>query len=285
MAPSSCVIFLHYSVGRRLPRRSKCACVIRAVPNKSLLPYYVALWLVQIHIRPTSTGGISLRATVKLATSTFTSTPPPLAASSGQRSPSVESVSTPTFATGLPFPSHSSNTLKRARENEPFFHWHKNAAEGHASVDDFTSDDLLFPHDDDDEDELLPLFPTATPLPHISISAMPTASPAIDIGTSRQSSSSPRTQQSALTSQIRQSNSQERADSSMGAPALPDNNGLDVRNRQESVSMLGTTPYGARQIPSGARLDRRESQYNMSNSLIGGMSWGGISMGSFIRDE
>ncbi len=49
--------------------------------------------------------------------------------------------------------------------------------------------------------------------------------------------------------------------------------------------MLGTTPYGARQIPMNGRLERRESTYNMSNSLVGGMSWGGISMGSFIRDE
>jgi transcription factor SFP1 len=47
--------------------------------------------------------------------------------------------------------------------------------------------------------------------------------------------------------------------------------------------MFGTTPYGARQIPI-ANGQRRENGA-MSGSLVGGMSWGGISMGSFIRDE
>ncbi|CAK1357297.1 Transcription factor SFP1 [Cercospora beticola] len=113
---------------------------------------------------------------------------------------------------------------------------------------------------------------------------MPAPTPAIDIATSRQSSGSPRTQQSNLTTQIQQSNSQERSGSSMAAPALPDH-AHDLKPRQESVSMLGTTPYGARQIPMAGRLDRRESAYNLSNSLVGGMSWGGISMGSFIKDD
>ncbi|KAF2216085.1 hypothetical protein CERZMDRAFT_35078 [Cercospora zeae-maydis SCOH1-5] len=113
---------------------------------------------------------------------------------------------------------------------------------------------------------------------------MPAPTPPIDIATSRQSSGSPRTQQSNLTTQLQQSNSQERAANSMAAPALPDH-AHDMKPRQESVSMLGTTPYGARQIPVGGRLDRRESAYNLSNSLVGGMSWGGISMGSFIRDD
>jgi transcription factor SFP1 len=56
---------------------------------------------------------------------------------------------------------------------------------------------------------------------------------------------------------------------------------IPQRNRQDS-NMLGTTPFGARQIPPGNQ--RRES-YQMSGSLVNGMSWGGISMGSFIRDE
>ena len=58
------------------------------------------------------------------------------------------------------------------------------------------------------------------------------------------------------------------------------------RGRQESVGMLGTTPYGARSIPARDGM-RRESNV-MSGSLMNGMSgmsWGGISMGSFIRDE
>ncbi|TKA74024.1 hypothetical protein B0A55_06173 [Friedmanniomyces simplex] len=55
------------------------------------------------------------------------------------------------------------------------------------------------------------------------------------------------------------------------------------RGRQESVGMLGTTPYGARSIPSkeGYRSDGNA----LSGSLMNGMSWGGISVGSFIRDD
>ncbi|KAF2483497.1 hypothetical protein BDY17DRAFT_324224 [Neohortaea acidophila] len=104
-----------------------------------------------------------------------------------------------------------------------------------------------------------------------------TASP-IDIATARQTSSSPRNQHSNLTSQLQHPKldvkhevSEERSDDLAPLP----------RERQESIAMLGTTPYGARAIPG-----RRESHaMGMSGSLMGGMSWGGISMGSFIRDD
>lgn len=156
-----------------------------------------------------------------------------------------------------------------------------------ASADDFDSDDLLFPPDDDDDyDSHLPLFPPADPLPASTTTAtipqireMPSSSSPIEIATSRQNSSSPRTQTSNLTSALQQETSQRNG--TMAAP--PTNGHSDMKGRQESVSMLGTTPYGARQIPMAG--GRRESSYNLSNSLVGGMSWGGISMGSFIKDE
>lgn len=152
-----------------------------------------------------------------------------------------------------------------------------------ASADDFDCDDLLFPPDDDDYDSHLPLFPTADPLSPPTtipqIREMPSSSSPIEIATSRQNSSSPRNQTSNLTSALQQETSQRNG--SMAAP--PVNGHSDMKGRQESVSMLGTTPYGARQIPAAG--GRRESSYNLSNSLVGGMSWGGISMGSFIKDE
>ena len=62
-----------------------------------------------------------------------------------------------------------------------------------------------------------------------------------------------------------------------------DGSEMQSRNAQESVGMLGTTPYGARSIP--VRDGFRHESNAFSGSLMGGMSWGGISMGSFIRDE
>ncbi|EMC99158.1 hypothetical protein BAUCODRAFT_120448 [Baudoinia panamericana UAMH 10762] len=55
------------------------------------------------------------------------------------------------------------------------------------------------------------------------------------------------------------------------------------RGRQESVGMLGTTPYGARSIP--VRDGYRRESNALSGSLMNGMSWGGISVGSYIRDD
>lgn len=197
-----------------------------------------------------------------------TQSPPSLYSPSG-RSPSVEStpVSTPVSTAGYPLPP------RRSREDDLFFTWHKKAAVHATAADDFTSDDVLFPPDDDDEDSHLPLFPAADP-----IREMPSSSSPIEIATSRQNSSSPRTQTSNLTSQLQHDTTQRN-----GTMAAPSTNGnADFKARQESVGMLGTTPYGARQIPVAG--GRRES-YNMSNSLVGGMSWGGLSMGSFIKDE
>lgn len=103
-------------------------------------------------------------------------------------------------------------------------------------------------------------------------------SPPINIATSRPLSKSP---QSNLTSQLQQNQRQT-------VPAQEDGSNAAAseqsRGRQESVSnFLSSTPFGARSIPGKDR-GRRESN-GMSGSLMGGMSWGGISMGSFIRDE
>ena len=54
--------------------------------------------------------------------------------------------------------------------------------------------------------------------------------------------------------------------------------------RKGSIGMLGTTPYGTRSIPVRGGDIRRESNA-LSGSLMNGMSWGGISVGSFIKDE
>jgi transcription factor SFP1 len=67
-------------------------------------------------------------------------------------------------------------------------------------------------------------------------------------------------------------------------------NGFDFQRpgmgeRNPSISMLGSSFYGngARPISMKDR-PRRESNNGMG-SFAGGMSWGGVSVGSWIRDE
>jgi transcription factor SFP1 len=185
---------------------------------------------------------------------TLPHTPSPLLSPSGH-SPSEDSISTP-GSTGC---------------SQLFYDWHKKAAgQSHTSTraDEFTSDDLLFP--DDDDDNVLPLFSAASPLlPNIV--KMPSTVPPIDIASSRPSSSSPR--QSNLTTQLLQPHQVQHRN--MPAPEE-----IPQRGRQESVAMLSTTPFGARNIPMGAG-QRRESYQmgGMGGSLVqGGGSWGSFRM-------
>jgi transcription factor SFP1 len=149
-------------------------------------------------------------------------------------------------------------------------------------TDEFDSDDILFP--DDANSSSVVLFPDATSTTYSHSSCVPNnimPSPPIQIATPRQPSNSPpRNQHSNLTSQLRQP----QATDDLEMDGIPNNN--DLKPRQESVSMLSTTPYGARAIPVTDGMGfRRESHVGLSGSLMGGMSWGGLSMGSFVRDE
>jgi transcription factor SFP1 len=150
-----------------------------------------------------------------------------------------------------------------------------------AEDDNFNADDLLFPPYEDEPH--LPLFSAAAPTrPTDPMSG--TASP-INIATARQSSASPRNQQSNLTSQLQQPKIDVQHD--MSADGVDGVDGAQVgrQDRQESAGLLGSTPYGAQSIPF-KNAQRRESTANgLSGSYMGGISWGGISMGSFIRDD
>jgi len=160
-------------------------------------------------------------------------------------------------------------------ERDQLPNWYKSRS--HATAE-LSSDDLLFPpHDDEDEDNatVLPFLPSQAPAVRMASTATP-----IDIATSRQSSSSPRTQHSNLTSQLQQPRIDVLQDANMDRSS---GNMAQPKNRQESAGMLGTTPYGARSIP--VRDSYHRDSNALSGSLMGGMSWGGISMGSFIRDE
>lgn len=127
-------------------------------------------------------------------------------------------------------------------------------------------------HDD------FPLFPSS--------SKMTGPAAPIDIATRQTSVSPPGQQASNLTSALQKANNGERTSS------VSHNNsvGLSVfkapPSRKDSVTTTaaqwgnGTMPISV----SGSNRDkpRRES---LAGSLVGGMSWGGVSVGSWIRDE
>jgi transcription factor SFP1 len=121
---------------------------------------------------------------------------------------------------------------------------------------------------------------------------MATASP-IDIQTPpRYGSNSPQNQTSNLTSALRQQ-AEAQPDNMSTTPGLLNPNNFDFTNgqrpsmseRHPSISMLGSSFYGN----SGARpitmKDRGRRESTNMGSFAGGMSWGGHSVGSWIRDE
>jgi transcription factor SFP1 len=117
-----------------------------------------------------------------------------------------------------------------------------------------------------------------------------TATP-IDIQTPpRYGSNSPQNQTSNLTSALREAEANR--DFSQ-TPNQLDSNGFNqfrdgrpsISERHGSISnMLGTSFYGSGARPISMRDRGRRESTNMG-SFNGGMSWGGVSVGSWIRDE
>jgi transcription factor SFP1 len=101
---------------------------------------------------------------------------------------------------------------------------------------------------------------------------MPSTSP-IDIATpTRNASSSPSSQgQKKLVFH----------DSDSRTSAMMAGTGYDSRGRQDSFA--GAKPISMN-IPN-KHADNRPRRESLAGSLVGGMSWGGVSVGSWIRDE
>ena len=120
-------------------------------------------------------------------------------------------------------------------------------------------------------------------LPHSQTGAMSSAASPIDIATPR---ASPPSQTSNLTTQLQAAGASSTGSSATQPSLIPggERRGLDSRadaGRNGSFA-LGTS-FHSRPISMRDR-QRRDSQ-NLAGSLMGGMSWGGLSVGSFIRDE
>ena len=138
-----------------------------------------------------------------------------------------------------------------------------------------TETSLLAPDFDDNS------FPTFGASP--SQQGMAVAKP-FDIS-ARQTSTSPRgNQPSNLTSALQRSDSEERRlmanatqDTAFGRP-IP-------QMPASSSNDFATFEHGARPISMKGRQDDRARRESIAQSLNTGMSWGGVSVGSWIRDE
>lgn len=128
----------------------------------------------------------------------------------------------------------------------------------------------------------LDLFASSPPSSKMTGSAAP-----IDIATRQTSVSPPGQQASNLTSALQKAGKAERTSSISHATGV----GLGVFKappaRKDSIG-TATAPWGNGTKPisvSGANRDKQQRRESLAGSLVGGMSWGGVSVGSWIRDE
>lgn len=168
---------------------------------------------------------------------------------------------------------------KAEREKDLRYSWHHRASPAFGGPSSLYLDSTLL--DPDFEDSTFPLFEQRPS------DVMAANSSAIGIAMQHNNNSAPRQQTSNLTSAL-QSNS------GLGQRPLHESNNPNnttksgATGRHDSISMAGLTPqYGSGAQPisvggPGRSQPRRESG---AGSMMGGMSWGGVSMNSWVRDE
>lgn len=208
----------------------------------------------------------------------YSETPPPLhySPSTSDQEPSSTRDSTPV---GTPVGFGPPGNRGREKEKDLYFSWHRKPTDGAASHTSLYLDSALLEPDYDDP--LFPLF-SSSPPDH----AMAGRTSPIDIAT-RQTSASPRGQQASnLTSALQGANGGDRSTVAMNINGSSSNGFRGSSGRQDSIGN-GMSQWGNGTKPisvNGPERDkpRRES---IAGSLVGGMSWGGVSVGSWIRDE
>jgi transcription factor SFP1 len=203
-------------------------------------------------------------------------TPPPLSHSPRESTAASTPISTPVQQPASP---HFGRIKPDAGTNS-FYSWHRKPHE--LVVSQLPDTELLF---EDTGDCSFSLFPDSPQQHSVVHNMAQTASP-LDIQTpTRYGSNSPPNQTSNLTSALREAEANRDTSST---PNQLNANGLDFQRpsmgeRNPSISMLGSSFYGSGAQPMKDR-PRRPSNNNMG-SFVGGMSWGGVSVGSWIRDE
>jgi transcription factor SFP1 len=185
------------------------------------------------------------------------------------------------------------HSKRSERERDLLFSWHKqlpNSGLYHNSSN-FYDTEL---YDPDFGDSSFPLFPKSPPGKFADTMAGP-ASP-IDITTpTRHASSSPSSRNqptSNLTSALQAAGTSDSLQP--GNIAVPGSSngalGTDTGNRRNDSfsggqSFGGQWGGGSRAIPVNNPNKEKPRRDSIASSLVGGMSWGGISVGSWIRDE
>ena len=169
------------------------------------------------------------------------------------------------------------------RERDLFYPWHNPDYPDFPDFPDFDTSPQLFADstllDSELEDCLFPLFGQSPPCESMAGGTAP-------IGIAiRHDSASPR--HSNLTSALQHTSGNEIRQSELMVGHGTNKMGS---SRHDSISMSGLTPqyYSSGAVPismnnAGRQQQRRES--NAAGSMMGGMSWGGVSMSSWIRDE
>lgn len=202
----------------------------------------------------------------------FEDSPPPL---NHSPSPSDQSQLTSRDTTPVTPSTHTLGNKKPDRKSERAFHWFKKPIDVGRPTTRLCVDSS--PLKASFEDASFPLFGASPPT-----QPMAGAASQADL-LSRQTSTSPRgNQPSTLTSAIQRSNS--------GANRAADGSTMDTLRPmpqipQEHSGDMSRFENGARPISMKGRGNDRMRRESLAQSLGTGMSWGGVSVGSFIRDE
>jgi transcription factor SFP1 len=207
-------------------------------------------------------------------------TPPPLSHSPRESTAASTPISTPVEQPASPH-------FGRAKDSSAnsFYSWHRKPHELVARQ--LPDTELLFEDAGDCSFPLFPDSPQQQQQQHTVVQTMAQTASPIDIQTPpRYGSNSPQNQTSNLTSALREAEANHDV-SSTSNQLNP--NGFEFQRpsmgeRHPSVSMLGSSFYGSGARPISMK-DRPRRESNNMGSFAGGMSWGGVSVGSWIRDE
>ncbi|KAI9677165.1 MAG: Transcriptional regulator of ribosomal biogenesis proteins [Trizodia sp. TS-e1964] len=219
-------------------------------------------------------------------------TPPPLhyspitsdpgRSSTGDNTP----VGTPTsFAFGPPY-------RRGEKQKDLYFSWHRSPSDPATGQTSLFLESALF--ESDFEDPSFPLF--APPSPSLSFQEMGGPASPIDIGASRRAPTSPASHNrqpvsmiSALHREMRggpeASSAMEIAGRGRGGVGAYGRESYNNAHMAGMGSGTGSQWTGARPISMNTSNSGKPRRESLAGSLVGGMSWGGVSVGSWIRDD